>query len=262
MAEEQRRPRFRVYDASGKAVRIKKRYLVLVALGLVAIAGAFLFIPFYITTTPGFCYNCHIMEPFVQSWEESTHSKFGCEKCHVKPGLLNHAINSMIVSQNVYLNFVGRAEMPDQIGSATNENCLQDGCHTTNRIASTSGDLKIPHKDHVEFRDLECKDCHYNVVHTVDGGTPKPSMGVCAMCHDGERAPNTCDTCHRDPPTAEEEHPGLAVDEHGEIAKGRERDCFKCHHADASFCAQSGCHDPAQFEALTTEDRIEERFGG
>ncbi|MCL4368677.1 MAG: NapC/NirT family cytochrome c [Actinobacteria bacterium] len=252
--------KFRVYDASGRAVRIKRRYLILVVLGIATVAGAFLFIPFYVTTTPGFCSNCHLMEPFITSWEHSTHAKFGCDRCHVKPGVLNHLVNQVIVSKNVYLNFIGRAEMPKEIRSATNENCLQTGCHTTNRKASTSGDLIIPHKEHVEMRGLECKDCHFNVVHTPEGGTPVPPMGVCAMCHDGERAPNACTTCHRSPPSAAEEHPGLALAEHGQIAKGRERDCFKCHHSDQSFCARSGCHDPGVFEKLTEEQRMEERF--
>jgi nitrate/TMAO reductase-like tetraheme cytochrome c subunit len=253
--------RFRVRDASGRAVRIQRRYLLLVVVGIAAAAAAFLFVPFYVTATPGFCYNCHIMEPFVKSWEDSSHSKFGCKKCHVKPGLVNSVINQMVVSQNVYLNMIGRAEMPEQISSATNENCLQAECHTTNRTASTSGDLIIPHEEHVRMRNLECKDCHFNVVHTPEGGTPLPPMGVCAMCHDGDQAPNECGTCHRDPPEAAEEHPDLAVETHAELARGREKDCFKCHHSDASFCAQSGCHDPGVFEELSTEDRLNERFG-
>jgi len=254
--------RFRVYDRKGRAVRIQKRYLILVVLGLAAVVGAVLFVPFYVTTTPGFCFNCHIMEPFVKSWEHSSHSKFGCDKCHVKPGLINHAINSMVVSKNVYLNFLGRAQMPEQIRSATNENCTQGGCHTTNRVASTSGDLKIPHRQHVEMQGLECKDCHFNVVHTPDGGTPVPPMGVCAMCHDGEKAPNTCVTCHTSPPSADEGHTGIAaMKDHGTVAKGREKDCFKCHHSDASFCAKSGCHDPSEFQKLTDEQRLKERFG-
>lgn len=258
---DQRPLGFRVRDKSGRAVRIQKRYLLLIVLGFAAAGAAFLFVPFYVTATPGFCYNCHIMEPFVDSWEESTHSKFGCKKCHVRPGLVNGLVNQMVVSQNVYLNIIGRAEMPEQIRSATNQNCLQDGCHTTNRTASTSGDLIIPHAEHVLMRNLECKDCHFNVVHTPEGGTALPPMGVCAMCHDGRRAPNECATCHRDPPTAQEEHPDLAVESHAELARGRERDCFKCHHADEDFCAQGGCHDVGTFERLTAEDRLNERFG-
>lgn len=253
--------RFRVRDRSGRSVRVQRRYLILIALGFAAAGVAFLFIPFYVTSTPGFCFNCHIMEPFVDSWENSTHSKFGCTECHVRPGVVNHFVNQLVVTQNVYLNVVGRAEMPEQIRSATNENCLQAGCHTTNRRASTSGDLIIPHREHVLLRDLECKDCHYSVVHTPEGGTPLPPMGACAMCHDGQRASSECGTCHRNPPSAEEEHPGLALEAHAEMARGRERDCFKCHHSDQGFCARSGCHDPGTFERLTAEERLNERFG-
>jgi nitrate/TMAO reductase-like tetraheme cytochrome c subunit len=257
---EKKSLRLRVYDASGRAVRVKKRYLILVVLGLAAVAAAFLFVPFYVTTTPGFCSNCHIMDPFTTSWEHSTHSKFPCAKCHVKPGLVNHVVNQFAVSKNVYLNVFGQAGMPQQIRSATNENCLQGGCHSTNRKFSISGNLRIPHDDHIELRGLQCKDCHFNVVHTKDGGSPKPPMAVCAMCHDGKKAPNACSTCHVKVPTAAEAHPNLALEQHGTLAKGREKECLRCHHADAGFCEKSGCHPKGTFAKLTEEQRIQERF--
>jgi len=252
--------RFRIYDAGGRAVRIRLRYLILVGFGLAAVAVAFLFVPFYVTSTPQFCSNCHIMDPFIASWEQSTHSKFGCAECHVRPGILNHVVNQARVTQNIYANLVGGAEMPATIASASNENCLQAGCHSLNRTASTSGDLLIPHYDHVTLRGLECKHCHFNVVHTRDGGTPVPPMGVCAMCHDGTQAPNECETCHQQPPAAEDAHPALALEQHAEFARGREQECFDCHHADQSFCSQSGCHAEGEFQSLTGRERIEERF--
>ncbi len=213
--------RFRVYDRKGRTVRIRKRYLILVVLGLAAVVSAVLFVPFYVTTTPGFCFNCHIMEPFVKSWEHSSHSKFGCDKCHVKPGLVNHVVNSMVVSQNVYLNFLGRAKMPEQIRSATNENCTQAGCHTTNRVASTSGDLMIPHREHVEMRGLECKDCHFNVVHTPDGGTPSRRWECAPCATTGRRRPTPAPRATRSPPSADEGHTGIAaMKDHGVDRQG------------------------------------------
>lgn len=256
-----RRPlRFRVEDVDGRAVRVRRWYLAFVVGGILLVVLGLLAVPFYVTTTPSFCYNCHIMEPFVDSWEKSTHRKFGCDECHVRPGAVNRIVNQVVVTQNVYMNVIGQAEMPEQIRSATNQNCLQSECHSLNRKASTSGDLKIPHRQHVRLRDLQCKDCHFNVIHTVDGGTPVPPMGVCAMCHDGKEAPNECSTCHEEPPAAEEEHPGLALEEHGEIAGGRIRDCFRCHHSDQQFCARSGCHDPETFQEIIEEETMKERF--
>ena len=252
--------RFRVEDVDGRTVRVKKWYLVFVVAGIVLVAIGLVSIPFYVTTTPSFCYNCHVMEPFVDSWEQSAHRKFGCDECHVRPGVTNRIVNQLVVTQNVYLNLLGKADMPEQIRSATNRNCLQDGCHSLNRTASTSGDLKIPHRQHVRLRDLQCKDCHFNVVHTSEGGTPIPPMGVCAMCHDGESAPNECSTCHETPPTAEEEHPTLALESHADIAVGRIRDCLRCHHSDQRFCARSGCHDPDAFQKIIEEQTMNERF--
>lgn len=251
--------RIRVRDVAGRAVKLRLRYLIPVVLGVVVLLGMLLFIPVYVTSTPSFCSNCHIMDPYVSSWERSTHSKAGCISCHVRPGFWNLALNQIVMSKNIYLNFFGKAEMPEEIRSATNENCLQSQCHTTNREVSTSGNLIIPHEEHVEMRGLQCKDCHFNVVHTITGGTPKPPMGVCAMCHNGTTAPDSCTTCHVKPPSAQEAHPDLALETHAEIGRGRARDCYRCHHAQFDDCTGQGCHDLSFFETLDQQQQLEER---
>lgn len=251
--------RMRVRNAAGRAVKLKLRYLIPIVLGVVVLLGVILLVPVYVTSTPSFCSNCHVMDQHVSSWEKSTHNRSGCVFCHVKPGFWNLALNQIVVSKNIYLNVFGKAQMPKEIRSATNENCLQGKCHTTNRNVSTSGDLLIPHKDHVEMRGLQCKDCHFNVVHTARGGTPRPPMGVCAMCHNGTIAPDACTTCHTKPPSAQEAHPGLALETHADIGKGRARDCYGCHHAHFDACTGQGCHDLFFFETLDQQQQLEER---
>src|SRR5680860_953755 len=83
-----------------------------------------------------------------------------------------------------------------------------------------------------------------------------------SMCHvpRWESAPNECSTCHETPPTAEEEHPTLALESHADIAVGRIRDCLRCHHSDQRFCASSGCHDPDAFQKIIEEQTMNERF--
>jgi nitrate/TMAO reductase-like tetraheme cytochrome c subunit len=256
---DERPPRIRVRDVAGRAVKLKLRYLIPIALGVLVLVAAIFLVPVYVTSTPSFCSNCHVMDQYVSSWELSTHNRSGCVSCHVKPGFWNLVLNQMVVSKNIYLNIFGKAEMPQEIRSATNQNCLQGTCHTTNRKVSTSGDLLIPHQGHVEMRGLECKDCHFNVVHTATGGTPRPPMGVCAMCHNGTTAPNACTTCHVNPPSAQEAHPDLALETHAAIGKGRARDCYRCHHASFDSCTGQGCHDASFFETLDQQQQLEER---
>ena len=38
-----------------------------------------------LTSRPGFCANCHFMEPYVEDWKTSTHSDVTCTKCHFPP---------------------------------------------------------------------------------------------------------------------------------------------------------------------------------
>jgi nitrate/TMAO reductase-like tetraheme cytochrome c subunit len=256
---ERRSLRLRVRDVAGRAVKIRLRYLVPIVLGILILLGAAFLIPVYVTSTPSFCNNCHLMQPYVNSWEKSTHNKATCVSCHVKPGLWNLVVNQVVVSKNIYLNFFGKAGMPAEIGSATNENCLRANCHSTNREVSSSGDIKIPHDLHVNLENMQCKDCHFNVVHTPTGGTPRVPMGVCAMCHNGTTAPDTCSTCHINPPTAQEAHPTLALDTHAAIGKGRAQDCYRCHHGNLETCVRDGCHTAAFFEQLNLQQQVLER---
>ena len=218
--------KFRVYDASGRAVRIKRRYLILVVLGIAAVAGAFLFIPFYVTTTPGFCSNCHLMEPFINSWEHSTHAKFGCDKCHVKPGLINHVVNSVVVSKNVYLNYIGKATMPAQIRSATNDELPADRLshHQPQRVdvgrshhpaQGARRDAQPP----VQGLPLQ-RGAH------ADGRHAGARPWACAPCATtARRRPTTCTTCHKNPPTAaaEANHPTALVRPRRDRQGARER---------------------------------------
>ena len=36
---------------------------------------------------PGFCDNCHIMQPYYDSWATSSHREVACIQCHYAPGI-------------------------------------------------------------------------------------------------------------------------------------------------------------------------------
>ncbi|HLE21210.1 MAG TPA: NapC/NirT family cytochrome c, partial [Vicinamibacteria bacterium] len=54
----------------------------LVALGLVVIA-----VSAELSSTPSFCGSCHVMQPYFDSWQTSTHSEVRCVDCHIPPGI-------------------------------------------------------------------------------------------------------------------------------------------------------------------------------
>jgi nitrate/TMAO reductase-like tetraheme cytochrome c subunit len=234
----------RVYDESGRAVRIRYRYLLLILFAFTFIVLAGVYLPVAMTSTPNFCANCHLMEEPKQLWDESTHSNVNCMKCHVDPGVMNTLVHKVLSYKEIYYNFFGHGEMPPDVKLPSNEACLQ--CHSLDREVSPGGDLNIPHRDHVEERGLKCADCHFNVVHTrraISGGAPP--MDMCYMCHDGEQAPNSCETCHNTPREQfeQEGHAGSEdiIDNHGELARDRIEDCRRCHSEQSRFC--ENCHE-------------------
>ncbi|GAB4251428.1 MAG: hypothetical protein Kow00129_12290 [Thermoleophilia bacterium] len=235
----------RVYDESGRAVRLRLRYLVLILAAFAFIAFSVVYLPIAMTSTPSFCGNCHLMQDPVELWKESTHSNVNCIKCHIDPGFLNTVKHKVMSYKEIYGQFFGSGEMPEDVHLPSNESCLQ--CHSIDREVSPGGDIKIPHREHVEMRDLRCADCHFNVVHTrraISGGAPP--MDVCYMCHDGERAPDECETCHATP-REEFEREGHSAEDlletHGALARDRIEDCRRCHSEASGFCEE--CHSQA-----------------
>lgn len=231
----------RIYDDSGRAVRVRYRYLLLMVAAVSFIGFSALYLPVAMTSTPSFCGNCHLMVEPVELWEQSTHGNINCIKCHVEPGFIKELEHKVLSYKEIYAQFFGHGEMPPDIHPPSNKSCL--ACHSLDREVSPGGDLRIPHRQHVEMQDLKCVDCHFNVVHSRRGepGGPPP-MDVCYMCHDGVRAPNTCETCHLTPPgeLSAEAHATDPVESHGALAREREEDCFRCHSERSGFCED--CH--------------------
>ena len=193
-------PRFlRVYDESGRSVRVKYRYLLLMIAAFAFVGIAAIYLPVAMTSTPSFCANCHVMQEPKDLWEDSTHGNVNCIACHVEPGFMKQLEHKVLSYKEIYTQIFKGAEMAPDVKRPTNASCLQ--CHNIDRVVSTGGDIKIPHRQHVEMQGLQCADCHFNVVHTrkgIPGGAPP--MDVCYMCHDGVKAPNACTTCHVNPP--------------------------------------------------------------
>ena len=231
-----------IRDEEGRPVRVRWQFLVLIAASIGLIVLAAVYLPIAMTSTPSFCQNCHLMKEPAKHWEESTHANVNCVKCHVEPGFVNTVEHKLASYKEIWFNFFGKGTMPEDVTLPTNEACLQ--CHSLDRTVSPGGDIKIPHREHVEMRDLKCADCHFNVVHTRRGEVGgAPPMDVCYMCHDGKKAPNECSTCHTTPVNdlKRQGHPKDALANHGKLARDREEECRRCHSERSKFC--ENCHN-------------------
>ena len=61
-------------------------------------------------------------------------------------------------------------------------------------------DLIFSHRTHLELTDIDCLTCHSSVASSTSSGTNAlPSEETCLGCHDGLRAANRCEVCHRNP---------------------------------------------------------------
>ena len=244
-------PRFlRVYDDSGRSVRVRYRYVLLMIAAFAFVGIAAVYLPVAMTSTPSFCANCHVMQEPKDLWEDSTHGNVNCIACHVEPGFLMQLEHKVLSYKEIYTQLFKGAEMAPDVKRPTNASCLQ--CHKIDRVVSTGGDIKIPHRQHVEMEGLACADCHFNVVHTrkgIPGGAPP--MDVCYMCHDGVKAPNACTTCHVKPPDKAEAHPTDAVQNHGKLARERIEDCRRCHSEQSKFCENCHSKPPASHQVAT-----------
>ena len=242
-------PRFiRVYDDTGRSVRLHYRYLAAIVVAILFIGLLVVYLPVAMTSTPNFCQNCHLMKQPYDQWQQSTHANVNCVKCHVEPGIMKTLEHKVLSYKEIFANFFGSGSMPEDVKLPTNASCEQ--CHTLDRVVSPSGDIKIPHRQHVEMQGLKCADCHFNVVHTASGATiGPPPMDVCYMCHDGKKAPNACSTCHVNPPKLSEAHPANALENHGKLAKDRIQDCRRCHSERSKFCENCHSKPPATHSA-------------
>lgn len=239
--------------------------------GLSFVAAFAIGFPLVSTSTPKFCGSCHIMKKYYQNWETSTHANVGCATCHVKPGLINAIHHKTQVWKEPYMAWIVKVKevKPEEVEIPENESCLL--CHTEDREISPSGDLKIPHRKHLELdmpeaekakeeshllepEKLKCAYCHYRMVHTeTPRGLNTPPMERCFTCHDGKKASKACNACHTKM-SAPKDHRRDWTLLHGEKARKDRKYCDQCHAVFPKFC--SDCHStrPESHEASWWKD--------
>ncbi len=205
-----------------------------------------------VSSQPWFCNSCHIMQPYYQSWTESTHRDIACIKCHIAPGVKAEAMTKIQAANMVVKYFTGAygtrpwAEIEDAA-------CLRSGCHST-RLIEGGVDFKGVHFDHAEHlgevrrgMQLHCTSCHSQI---VQGTHIAVTEGTCFLCHFKDRPAGKplagCTGCHPSPPRVTSKE-GYIID-HPQYVKDR-IDCLSCHNevthgtgeADRARCVS--CHN-------------------
>jgi len=171
--------------------RMRRRWKVLIGLACVVVVFIIAaFIAAHYTSRSSFCDTCHEMEPYHDSWTDSSHSSAECRDCHIPPGFIPYVEAKLFSLREVWVHMTGRVDAPLAVTpEIPNESCYR--CHET-PDDMTLGAVPFSHAEH---EDEFCIDCHVRFVHT-DVNPPyyrSPStMAACTKCHDGTRAAAEC----------------------------------------------------------------------
>ncbi len=123
----------------------------------------------YLFDDPSACVNCHIMAPYYQSWNHSSHARWAtCNDCHVPNGFL--AGYTFKAQDGLYhaAMFTLRAEPQvirprDASNKVILQNCIR--CHTQLNTEFVKTGM-VQYVDVKNGRERACWDCHRDVPHT------------------------------------------------------------------------------------------------
>ena len=206
--------------------------------GFLALLAVVVVIPVWATDTPSYCMSCKATKAAGEEWRTSVHSKVSCTTCHVPPGVVNGIKWRTREWLNIWADYLNVPQVANVGQVPSNASCLQ--CHSLASIPGQIGDIRFPHEQHVNLRNLTCADCHGQAMHPTSGTAATAStMATCSMCHNTEGAPSSCSFCHVTPPP-KNVHPKNWIKVHGVQASADEQACLQCHHSKAEFC--DACH--------------------
>lgn len=251
--------------------RWMKRHWKLTVLIIVAIVGGCSFGMLEYTHDPNFCKSCHVMGPYYDAWEMSSHKGISCVKCHYPPGIRSEiegkkdALNQLVAYATGRIGTKFHAEIPDI-------SCLRSGCHDS-RVDSGVEDygrgIKFDHSHHYgkEVRDIElrCTSCHSQI---VQGSHIAVTISTCFICHFRNRFEQEASTdrdfclmCH-DYPSGMVNAGGRSYN-HADYVENEGVLCWFCHsdvvqgngEVEDRACLQ--CHDnPDQLDRITEVEEV------
>ena len=215
---------------------VNKRFpFVVLAVGLVGLVGTGWFIHY--TSTPDFCYTCHYIRPYVESWRASSHNKVTCAYCHFAPGIKG-LIQAKMGGITELIKTIMHTEGPRPRAEVEDASCLREGCHETRLLdgqVEFKGKYHFNHTTHLTGLrlggKLRCTSCHSQI---VQGAHFSVTEGVCFTCHfKGEvheryLSPIAgCTACHDMPTEQIRINDYLTFEHKAVVARGVQ--CWKCH---------------------------------
>jgi len=235
-----------------KQMKWSVRMLLLVVIVIFFSGGAIV-----ITGQPGFCNSCHIMNPYYESWENSSHSKVNCLDCHLHPGLKGYAKGKINGLAQAVACVVGRVGTKPN-ATVEDASCMRPECHSTEELESKNlvySGMKFTHQVHVENVvdgiKISCGLCHSHVEGKEHFSVNKE---VCFTCHflkgaerDSRLVKTECRSCHEVPDKVIER--GFVAINHAEFVSYKASCDDSCHkneiekEAQVSATVCRNCHD-------------------
>ncbi len=186
-------------DEAGASGGRNYRRIALIAIVAAVVVYA---IPYYYTSSPQACASCHTMKPYYDSWKASSHATAAsnCTSCHVRQGVFNLFAYRILFYWEIFAQVTGIDGKPIGVMVPGVESCRRSGCHSLNRVVSTSAELRISHREHVIRARLSCVKCHPGAAHKGVGKRFLiPPRELCSECHKDKM--DDCDYCHTKPVT-------------------------------------------------------------
>lgn len=197
---------------------------------IIAISLIFLLLSIEITSQPQFCGFCHVMKPYVRSWQTSTHKGVACVECHIPPGITSE-FKKKFEALSMVTKYITGTYGTNPWTEIEDSSCLR--CHEKRLLQGKElfQGVLFDHTPHLlELRrgeKLKCTSCHSQI---VQGSHISVTTFTCFICHfkneEIGKGTSRCTLCHQIPEMVIEKA-GVNFD-HGEVRKfGME--CIHCH---------------------------------
>ena len=214
--------------------RLSRPIRIAIQIGILAVivlaVGSVGFVEY--SAQPSFCDNCHIMEPYYQSWATSSHSDVACIECHYAPGVKAEAMGKLQAANQV-VKYITGTQGPKPWAEIEDAACLRGGCHTERKLETPVifEGVRFNHAEHLgELRrgkQLRCTSCHSQI---VQGDHVTVTQSTCYLCHFKDRPAGEpiagCTGCHPSPPRVTS--PGGFVVDHPKYVEEL-TSCISCH---------------------------------
>ncbi len=214
----------------GRSFRARWRRLLFIFSWFVGLFILTIFAGMEVTSRSQFCGSCHIMEPYFNSWQHSSHKNIPCVDCHIPQGVTSGLAKKYEALSMVSSYFTGTYGTKPwaEVGDGS---CLQ--CHERRLLVGkqTFENAHFNHTPHLtEMRGgekLRCTTCH---AQTEQGSHISVSKATCFLCHFKGQQLNEgtgrCTLCH-DVPDKVMTKANLSFD-HANV-KRFNMQCFSCH---------------------------------